>query len=87
MNNTQESDTPKDEYSLYSKPDCNACIVAEQLLKSNNKEYTKLLLDVHFNITELFAVCPTPPRSFPVLLKGGKYLGGLKELKAELGVL
>lgn len=74
----------KEEYIVYSKPDCQSCCVAENLLKSNGKDYTKLTLSIDYNITELFAICPAPPRSFPVIIVNGKYLGGLSHLKEHL---
>lgn len=75
----------KSEYIIYSKVDCSSCTKALDLLKKYDKEYMYLILDVNFTLQDLFKLCPKPPRSFPVILKDGLHLGGLKELREHLG--
>lgn len=76
----------KPEYILYSKQDCAPCAQAEQLLKDKGANYTKLIYNVNFNIIELYEVVPRSVKSFPAITKNGVFIGGLSDLKSDLGV-
>lgn len=76
----------KPEYIIYSKQDCNQCNQAEQLLKDKGANYTKLIYNVDFSIIELYEVVPRSVKSFPAITKNGVFIGGLADLKSDLGV-
>lgn len=76
----------KSEYILYSKQDCAPCSQAEQLLKDKGANYTKLIYNVDFSIVELYEAVPKSVKSFPAITKNGVFIGGLADLKSDLGV-
>lgn len=71
-------------YIVYSKSQCSACEQAKLLLETENYEHVVKLLNVDFNILDLYAVAPKSHRSFPCItkLENGveEYVGGLAEL-------
>ena len=70
-------------YTIYSKPSCASCDQAKQLLEIKNQEYEYKVLGKDFDLTE-FSSHSSTHRSFPLILKDGKYLGGLEQLKISL---
>lgn len=76
----------KPEYILYSKESCAPCTQAEKLLKDKGTSYTKLIYSVDFNIVELYEAVPRSCKSFPAITKNGVFIGGLSDLKNDLGV-
>lgn len=75
-------------YIVYSKNDCNACQAAKLLLENENYEHVVKMLNVDFNILELYSVIPRAHRSFPAVtkLENGveEYIGGLRELQIAI---
>lgn len=75
-------------YIVYSKNDCNSCQTAKLLLETENYEHTVKLLNVDFNILQLYEVVPRNIRSFPAItkLENGveEYIGGLRELSIAI---
>lgn len=71
-------------FVIYSKTDCSSCTKAKLLLESNNYEHVVKMLNVDFNILQLYEVVPRNVRSFPCItkLENGveEYVGGLREL-------
>lgn len=54
-------------FYIYSKTNCNACDKDKKLLEDENYEYEIKMLDVDFNIIELYDVVPKSVRSFPCI--------------------
>ena len=75
-------------YIVYSKSECSACEKAKLLLETENYEHVVKLLNVDFNILDLYAVAPKSHRSFPCItkLESGveEYVGGLRELEVAI---
>ena len=75
-------------YVVYSKSECNACTQAKLLLENENYEHVVKMLNVDFNILELYSVIPRAHRSFPAItkLENGveEYIGGLSELRISI---
>ena len=75
-------------YVVYSKPECNSCQTAKLLLENENYEHVVKMLNVDFNILELYSVIPRAHRSFPAItkLENGveEYIGGLAELSIAI---
>lgn len=75
-------------YIVYSKNDCNSCQTAKLLLENENYEHLVKMLNVDFNILELYSVIPRAHRSFPAItkLENGveEYIGGLAELRISI---
>lgn len=71
-------------YIVYSKSECSACEKAKLLLQTENYEHAVKLLNVDFNILQLYEVVPRAHRTFPAItkLENGveEYVGGLAEL-------
>lgn len=75
-------------YIVYSKNECNSCSQAKLLLETENYEHVVKMLNVDFNILELYSVIPRAHRSFPAVtkLENGveEYIGGLRELSIAI---
>lgn len=71
-------------YIVYSKSECSSCIKAKQLLQNENYEHVIKMLNVDFDILELYEVVPRNVRSFPAITKlvdgVEEYVGGYAEL-------
>jgi glutaredoxin len=76
--------------SVYSKPNCPACIQAAMILKAKCVTHTVHKLDEDYTLdylTEILAAVGQPPaRSFPQFFKNDDkdYIGGFHELKNKL---
>lgn len=72
-------------YVVYSKNSCSSCEKAKLLLETENYEHVVKMLNVDFNIIDLYAVAPRNHKSFPMIskLENGveEYIGGLRELE------
>lgn len=72
-------------YVVYSKSECNSCSQAKLLLENENYEHVVKMLNVDFDILQLYSVIPRAHRSFPAItkLENGveEYIGGLRELQ------
>lgn len=72
-------------YVVYSKNSCASCETAKLLLETENYEHVVKMLNVDFNVLELYEVVPRNVRSFPAItkLEDGveEYIGGLRELQ------
>ena len=75
-------------YVVYSKSECNACQTAKLLLENENYEHVVKMLNVDFDILQLYSVIPRAHRSFPAVtkLENGveEYIGGLRELQIAI---
>ncbi|QGH73805.1 glutaredoxin [Vibrio phage vB_VhaM_VH-8] len=75
-------------YVVYSKQMCSSCDTAKLLLETENYEHVIKILNVDFNVLELYSVIPKSHRSFPAItkLENGveEYVGGLKELCTDI---
>ena len=75
-------------YIVYSKQKCSSCSQAKLLLENENYEHVVKMLNVDFNILELYSVVPRAHRSFPAItkLENGveEYIGGLAELRISI---
>lgn len=75
-------------YIMYSKSECGACQKAKLLLETENYEHVVKMLNVDFNILQLYEVVPRNVRSFPCItkLENGveEYIGGLRELEIAI---
>ena len=75
-------------YVVYSKQMCSSCETAKLLLQNENYEHVIKMLNVDFNILELYSVIPRAHRSFPAItkLENGveEYIGGLRELQIAI---
>lgn len=71
-------------YTIYSKPNCQSCNEAKMLLDMEKLPFKYLTLNKEYTLQDMFANIPKTHKSFPAILKDGKYLGGLAELKADL---
>lgn len=84
----QPFELPSDEgYTIYTKSQCGFCIKSKQLLKS--EPYTMIDCDEYLlESKESFlafieALCGKPYRTFPMIFKDGKFLGGYNEAKTH----
>ena len=71
-------------YEIYSKVDCSNCDIAKRLLVEENLEHVTKILDVHFTREDIYKVAPLSHRTFPVIIKDGVYLGGLRQLREDI---
>ena len=71
-------------YTIYGKTGCATCIQAKQLLETKGLEYEYVLLGLNYSLDEFYNVAPKTHRTFPMVTKDGKYIGGLVELKEVL---
>ncbi len=70
--------------TIYSKPSCSQCDQAKMLLNMKGIDFIFKMLDVDYTLDELKTLVPNA-RTFPVIFKNDEYLGGLPELKTNLG--
>ena len=72
-------------YVIYSKSNCTSCTQAKLLLETENYEHVVKMLNIDFNVLDLYEVVPRAHRSFPAItkLENGieEYIGGLRELQ------
>lgn len=66
---------------IYGKESCQQCDMAKMYCDMNGIEYTYKMLGKDYELTDLKSIIPDNHKSFPVIIKFGKYLGGYKELK------
>lgn len=75
-------------YVIYSKTDCSSCTQAKLLLENENYEHVVKMLNVDFDILQLYSVIPRAHRSFPAITKlengAEEYIGGLRELQIAI---
>ena len=73
-------------YTILSKPNCPQCQQAELMAKAKGVEYEKKMLDIDYDMEYLKEVLKDAPhvKTFPIILKNGELVGGLKEFRAEL---
>lgn len=73
-------------YTILSKPNCPQCQQAELMAKAKGVEYEKKMLDVDYDMEYLKEVLKDAPhvKTFPIILKNGKLLGGLSVFRVEL---
>lgn len=69
--------------TLYTKPHCNYCVMAKQLLMTAGVPYTESKLDVNFTREELVELYPSA-RTYPVVVIDGYHIGGATELEQYL---
>ena len=73
-------------YTILSKANCPQCQQAELMAKAKGVEYEKKMLDVDYDMEYLKEVLKDAPhvKTFPIILKNGKLLGGLLVFHVEL---
>ena len=73
-------------YTILSKANCPQCQQAELMAKAKGVEYEKKMLDVDYDTEYLKEVLKDAPhvKTFPIILKNGKLLGGLLVFRVEL---
>lgn len=71
-------------YVMYSKSPCQYCDSARALFKMRGIEYNEYKLGKDFSRDELLEWFPQA-KTFPVIVKEGKFIGGFTELKESLG--
>ena len=71
-------------YTVYGKTGCSACVQAKQLLETKGLDYEYALLGLNYSLEEFCNVAPKTHKTFPMVTKDGKYIGGLVELKEIL---
>ena len=73
-------------YTILSKANCPQCQQAELMAKARGLEYEKKMLDVDYDMEYLKEVLKDAPhvKTFPIILKNGKLLGGLLVFRVEL---
>jgi glutaredoxin 3 len=68
---------------IYSKPNCQYCLYARNLLIALNREFVQYKLDEDFSRDELIQKFPEA-KTFPVVVIDGNYVGGYTQLKELL---
>ena len=73
-------------YTILSKPNCPQCQQAELMAKAKGVEYEKKMLDADYDMEYLKGTLKGAPhvKTFPIILKNGKLLGGLLVFRVEL---
>ena len=71
-------------FTVYGKTGCSACVQAEQLLETKGLDYEYALLGLNYSLEDFYNVAPKTHKTFPMVTKDGKYIGGLVELKEVL---
>ena len=73
-------------YTILSKPNCPQSQQAELMAKAKGVEYEKKMLDVDYDMEYLKDILKNAPqfKTFPIILKNGKFLGGLLVFRVEL---
>ena len=66
-------------YTIYSKPNCGACMQAKQLLEQNKLEFEYKNLGTHYSLQEFMELFPNA-RTFPMIVKYGEVIGGYNDL-------
>lgn len=73
--------------TIYSKELCPNCNEAIKLAVESGREHQVLKLGVDYTKEELLEKCPMPVRSIPQIFIDDAYIGGLTDLRAQLGLL
>lgn len=68
--------------TIFSKPNCSACVQAKQLCEAKGAIYEYKVLGEDYELEQMFDHVPMSIRSFPAVLNDGEYIGSLQELKA-----
>ena len=68
---------------IYTKPNCNYCRMAKQILGHYNVPFTEKRLDVHFTREQLLEQFPSAT-TYPVVVIDGFNIGGYTELAEQL---
>ena len=73
-------------YTILSKANCPQCQQAELMAKAKGVEYEKKMLDADYDMEYLKEVLKDAPhvKTFPIILKNGGLVGGIKEFRVEL---
>ena len=73
-------------YTILSKPNCPQCQQAELMAKAKGVEYEKKMLDVDYDMEYIKSILKDAPqfKTFPIILKNGGLVGGIKEFRVEL---
>ena len=66
-------------YTIYSKPNCSACLQAKQLLEMEELPFEYKQLGTHYSLDELMTLSPDA-KSFPQVFKDGVLIGGFSDL-------
>ena len=73
-------------YTILSKANCPQCQQAELMAKAKGIDYVKKMLDVDYDMEYLKGILKDAPqyKTFPIILKNGELLGGIKEFQEEI---
>ena len=69
--------------TIWSKPACQYCDMAKNLLKANSIEFEEKKIGEGYTRDDLLAAVPTA-RTVPQIFVDGQLVGGFQELKALL---
>lgn len=73
-----------DDVTIYTRPDCSACVQTKAFLKTNGIEFTEQVIGVDVTREEVVNMFPTA-RMLPVITTSQKMiLNGIEGLKEEL---
>ena len=70
-------------YTIYSKPNCSACLRAKRLLEMEELPFEYKQLGTHYSLDELMTLSPNA-KSFPQVFKDGECIGGYHDLVESL---
>ena len=72
---------------IYTKPDCEWCVKAKQLLAKHRMPYTEYIYNIHFTKEELAAKIndSSVALTVPQIFLDGERVGGYDELETLLG--
>ena len=66
-------------YTIYSKPNCGACLLAKQLLEMEGLPFEYKNLGTHYSLDELMTLSPDA-KSFPQIFKDDVLVGSYNDL-------
>lgn len=69
---------------IYSTPSCGQCVVAKNLMKSNNIEYTEHIIGQTATKDDVEDRCDCTVKSVPQIFINDEYVGSLKELQSYI---
>lgn len=67
-------------FLIYGKKDCSLCDSAKTLISMQKYEWEYKELGKDYELDELLALLPQPPRAFPQIFMNGTYIGSFNEL-------
>lgn len=65
---------------VYTKPNCNFCNLAKELLEDRGIDYREFILDVDFSREHIQDNFPAA-RTYPIIVVDEQYVGGYQQLR------